>query len=190
MNKFIIDFNDHAPIAPRADTEMLNARADSSLVEYALRSISVVRPPVALAVDDYSWFYTVALSPQQWFRVTGSIDPDTEQMINKFNKSMINAVKRLSIDVHWTFEYNSDIEYIHCHGVVTNIKNMNQFRYFKKDLRKQLDIPSHNKIAIKFYQPTANKTPKEMLEYHLHGSKYKSNEKKSKPNENIYSITR
>lgn len=148
-----------------------------------------VRQPASLEYNQnpYALFFTISLSPSQWYRLEPSLRDEfsPDKLIAKFNKIITKSIINCKINLLLSFEDNSNNEFIHVHGVINCTKNLSHITRFKKQLRQNLEVPVHNKVALKWYKVSESRTLEETYKYHLNGINYLQ-EKKSKPNNNIY----
>lgn len=190
MSKFIIHFDD------LTDSRRANERV--SLLG-RLCSISPPHPSAHVLdhftpfnkelYDPYIMYFTLAPPPSTWLSGCKNYAPTVPEQM-KFVKETMNNIfhkQNIYLDIYYTIEFNSNLDFIHLHGCCINKKNLNQLSIFKRLLREKFYIPHTNRIALKFYPQSQYKTQQSQLNYHLKSLDY-HNKPKSKPEQSYYKI--
>lgn len=136
--------------------------------------------------NSHYYYFTLALPHSLFYRPTFYDGKNIKEYYLKRFKKLATLVK--DVKLYISLEYCSDGIHMHTHGVLTNWNNKS-FLKLKQQLRKVFDIPSTNRVAIKWYQNNnKNHTARDKIEYHLMGVDYKGNVKDLVDN-HIYLIT-
>lgn len=174
-DKFLITFNSAPSLRGAKDhagllgTSMVFCAPPPAIQTYGYNT----QYPVILD-DPYKTYFTLALPPGIWLQLAKNELPTPSEQIKHVDKIMIDMFleKNHQLSLFYNFEYNQDLERLHIHGVICNIKNQSQLINFKQHLRKQLKIPPANRVAIKFYNQSKYHTTIDQLNYHLKGISY------------------
>lgn len=187
MDKFTINF-DNIPVGATARVVPLGTTLVSSAPPLgSLISYDHTEPLPLQLSDPYRTYFTIAIPPSAWLFLAKQPDPTLEKQEIILKKILLISSHQLSLNLFFSFEINSNLDFLHIHGVVCNKKNLLQLTRLKRNIRQNLLIQPTNKVATKYYQQSDYHSKEDQIKYHLCGQDYKNNNK-LKINSQYYGI--
>lgn len=190
-NKFTINFNN--PSSGAATSKHSFPLGETMLSVAAPTCVSVYddnSPYPKSLYDPYKTYITIAFPPSTWRNLCKDDGPSIGYQTRKIMDTIqtMFSKNKLQLDFYYTLELNTNHEYLHLHGVISNKKNMNQLVKFKKLIRDSFHIPATNRVAIKTYSQSSLKTEQDQLNYHLKSISYDGH-KKDRMVPNFYHVS-